>query len=94
MPRRANTIKFHHFLHTEELFISTAGDKRTSFDCAATTTRAFFAVLHARYVEELLANDMDQRGAVKARPDLLEHAYALGARLAQATAIRSGDPGC
>jgi multimeric flavodoxin WrbA len=64
-------------------FISTAGDKRTSFDCAMTTARAFFAVLHTRY--ELLANGVDERGAVNARQDLLDQAYALGARLVQAS---------
>jgi multimeric flavodoxin WrbA len=66
-------------------FISTAGDKRTNFDCAVTTTRAFFAVLHTHYGEDLLANGVDERGAVNARQDLLERAYALGARLAQTT---------
>jgi multimeric flavodoxin WrbA len=64
-------------------FISTAGDKRTSFDCAVTTTRAFFAVLHTRYAEELLANGVDERGAVNTRQDLLDQAHTLGARLAQ-----------
>lgn len=65
--------------------ISTAGDKRTSFDCAVTTTHAFFAVLHTRYAEELLANGVDERGAVSSRADLLDQAHALGARLAQMT---------
>jgi len=53
------------------------------FRCAATTMRYFIDVLDAEFAEELHADDVDEKGAIREHPDLLEAAFALGMRLAQ-----------
>jgi len=64
--------------------ITTAGHHiQMGFRCAATTMRYFMDVLDAEFAEELHAGDVDEKGAIREHPNLLEAAFALGRRLAQ-----------
>jgi multimeric flavodoxin WrbA len=64
--------------------ITTAGHHvAMGFRCAATTMRYFMDVLDAEFSEELHAGDVDEKGAIREHPDILEAAFALGMRLAQ-----------
>ena len=45
--------------------------------------RYFMDVLDAEFAGELHAGDVDEKGAIRQHPDLLEAAFALGIRLAQ-----------
>jgi len=62
-------------------FVSAAGDARTDFSCAVGTVRAFFATLHAKYAGDVFATAADERGGVRARPELLAQAFQLGVHL-------------
>ena len=64
------------------VFISTAGWSKTKFDCALLTVRAFAATIDARLVGTLCVNSLDDKGAAKQHPELLEQAKALGMQLA------------
>lgn len=67
--------------------ITTAGHHvKMGFRCAATTMRYFMDVLDAEFAEGLHAGDVDEKGAIRERPDMLEAAYALGKRLLACTA--------
>jgi hypothetical protein len=45
--------------------------------------RYFMDVLDAEFAEELHAGDVDEKGAIREHPNLLEAAFTLGTRLAQ-----------
>ena len=45
--------------------------------------RYFMDVLDAEFAGELHAGDVDEKGAIREHPDLLEAAFALGMRLAR-----------
>lgn len=62
--------------------ITTAGHYVPSgFRCAATTMRYFLDTLDAEFAGELHVGDVDEKGAIRERPDMLEAAYALGKQL-------------
>jgi len=62
--------------------ITTAGHHVPSgFRCAAMTMRYFLDTLDAEFADELHVGDVDEKGAVRERPDMLEAAYALGKQL-------------
>lgn len=62
--------------------ITTAGHHVPSgFRCAATTMRYFLDTLDAEFAGELHVGDVDEKGAIRERPDMLEMAYALGKQL-------------
>ncbi len=62
--------------------ITTAGHHVPSgFRCAATTMRYFLDTLDAEFAGELHVGDVDEKGAIRERPDMLEAAYALGKQL-------------
>jgi hypothetical protein len=62
--------------------ITTAGHHVPSgFRCAASTMRYFLDTLDAEFASELHVGDIDEKGAVRERPDMLEAAYALGKQL-------------
>ena len=62
--------------------ITTAGHSVTSgFRCAATTMRYFLDVLDAEFADELPVGYVDEKGAIREHPDMLEAAYALGKQL-------------
>ena len=62
--------------------ITTAGHHVPSgFRCAATTMRYFLDTLDAEFAGELHVGNVDEKGAVRQRPDMLEAAYALGKQL-------------
>jgi multimeric flavodoxin WrbA len=62
--------------------ITTAGHHVPSgFRCAATTMRYFLDTLDAEFAGELHVGNVDEKGAVRERPDMLEAAYALGKQL-------------
>jgi multimeric flavodoxin WrbA len=62
--------------------ITTAGHSVSSgFRCAATTMRYLLDVLDAEPAGELHVGNVDGKGAIRKRPDMLEAAYALGKQL-------------
>jgi multimeric flavodoxin WrbA len=64
--------------------ITTAGHHvQSGFRCAATTMRYFLDTLDAEFAGELHVGDVDEKGAVRERPDMLEAAYVLGKRLSR-----------
>lgn len=74
-------------------FISTAGASRMSFDCTLTTVRAFCSTLEADLVGSLCVNAIDERGAVRNRPEILTQAESLGATLVAAMTTSRGAHG-
>jgi len=64
--------------------ITTAGHSMPSgFRCAATTMRYLLDTLDAEFADELHVGYVDEKGAVREHPDMLEAAYALGKQLGQ-----------
>jgi multimeric flavodoxin WrbA len=64
--------------------ITTAGHHvPAGFRCAATTMRYFLDTLDAEFADELHVGKVDERGAVRQHPDMLDAAYALGKRLVE-----------
>ncbi len=63
------------------IFLSTAGSPKTKFDCTLSTARSFFSTIDATLVGTLCVNALDEKGAAAAQPELLEQAFALGAKL-------------
>ncbi len=64
--------------------ITTAGHHVPSgFHCAAATMRYFLDTLDAEFAGELHVGDVDEKGAIRERPDMLKAAYALGEKLLQ-----------
>jgi multimeric flavodoxin WrbA len=62
--------------------ITTAGHHVPSgFRCAAATMRYFLDTLDAEFAGELHVGDVDEKGAVREHPDMLEAAYTLGKQL-------------
>lgn len=62
--------------------ITTAGHHVPSgFRCAAATMRYFLDTLDAEFSGELHVGDVDEKGAVRQRPDMLKAAFALGKQL-------------
>lgn len=51
------------------------------------TAKYFFDALNVRYAAELLVRGVDDKGAIGARPEVLEQARDLGRRLAQGEAM-------
>mgnify|MGYP000474720583 CR=1 FL=1 len=65
------------------IFIATAGSRDHGgalFDPAIETVKLFFKAVDYTYSEEILVDNTDRK-AVQERPELLEKAYAAGARL-------------
>jgi len=65
------------------IFIATAGSRDHGgalFNPAVETVKLFFKAVDYTYSEEILVDDTDRK-PVSDRPDLLERAYAAGARL-------------
>jgi multimeric flavodoxin WrbA len=56
---------------------------RLLFVGARLTAKYFFDALNVRYAAELLVRGVDEKGAIKERPEVLEQARDLGRRLAQ-----------
>lgn len=66
------------------LFISVANQNgRREFEGAIIMLRTLFATLNARYEAELLVEGLERPRDIHARPDYLEKACDLGARLAR-----------
>jgi multimeric flavodoxin WrbA len=62
--------------------ITTAGHSVPSgFRCAATTMRYLLDTLDAEFAGELHVGYVDEKGAIREHPDMLEAAYALGKQL-------------
>jgi multimeric flavodoxin WrbA len=62
--------------------ITTAGHRVPSgFRCAATTMRYWLDTLDAEFAGELHVGYVDEKGAIREHPDMLEAAYALGKQL-------------
>jgi multimeric flavodoxin WrbA len=62
--------------------ITTAGHHVPSgFRCAAATMRYFLDTLDAEFAGELHVGNVDEKGAVRDHPDMLEAAYVLGKQL-------------
>ncbi|HVO84127.1 MAG TPA: flavodoxin family protein [Syntrophobacteria bacterium] len=63
-------------------FISVAATRgKKLFDGVRLTLRYFFDAIDVAYTDELLVRGVDEKGAVRDRPETLKEAYALGARL-------------
>jgi multimeric flavodoxin WrbA len=63
-------------------FISVAATRgRKLFDGVRLTMRYFFDAIDVVYSDELLVRGVDEKGAIRERPETLEEAYALGSRL-------------
>ena len=62
--------------------VSTAGGPKTSFQCAATSMKAFLDTLDATYGGEVTFRGIDEKGAILNHPTALEDALALGKKLA------------
>jgi multimeric flavodoxin WrbA len=85
-----------------KLPISTLNDRRGAFISVAATRgkklfdgvrfsmKYFFDAIDVVYSDELLVRGVDEKGAIRERPETLDEAYALGARL---VAPREGAPG-
>jgi len=72
-------------------FISVAATRgKKLFDGVRLTMRYFFDAIDVVYTDELLVRGADEKGAIRERPEALDEAYALGARL---VAPREGAPG-
>ena len=72
-------------------FISVAATRgKKLFDGVRLTMRYFFDAIDAVYSDELLIRGVDEKGAIRERPEALAEAYALGARL---VASPAGAPG-
>lgn len=66
------------------LFVSVGGlhyDVERLFSPARATARAFFATLDVKYAGELLYNNTDERGAIRAHPTALVDASLAGQKL-------------
>lgn len=62
--------------------ITTAGHHVSSgFRCATATMRYFLDTLDAEFSGELHVGDVDEKGAVSQRPDMLKAAFVLGKQL-------------
>ena len=60
-------------------FISVeASDKKDFFKNAKSITKNFFAVINAKYIDELLCTDVEDKGDILKREDCLEKAFNLG----------------
>ncbi len=63
--------------------ITTAGHNvPAGFRCADTTMRYFLDTLDAEFAHKLHVGDVDEKGAVRKRPEALRAAYELGKQLA------------
>jgi multimeric flavodoxin WrbA len=72
-------------------FISVAATRgKRLFDGVRLTMRYFFDAIDVVYSDELLVRGVDEKGAIRGRPETLEEAYALGTRL---VAPGEGGPG-
>ena len=63
------------------IFLSTAGWRKTKFDCALLVVRAFLTTIDAKLAGTLCVNAIDDKGEVTEHPEMLEEAYALGVLL-------------
>ncbi|HOU23728.1 MAG TPA: flavodoxin family protein [Anaerolineae bacterium] len=63
------------------MFLAAAGSPHLHFDCALSVVRAMFSAIDAVWVGSVCVNNIDQRGAVAERPEILQQARELGARL-------------
>jgi NAD(P)H-dependent FMN reductase len=65
------------------LFVSVGGMKLANlFEPSRAIVRAWFKVLDIDYAGDLLFPGVDEKGAIKERPDALKQAFAAGQRLA------------
>jgi len=63
-------------------FISVAATRgKKLFDGVRLTMRYFFDAIDVVYSDELLIRGVDEKGAIRERPEALAEAYALGVRL-------------
>lgn len=63
-------------------FISVAATRgKKLFDGVRLTMRYFFDAIDVLYSDELLIRGVDEKGAIRERPEALAGAYALGSRL-------------
>lgn len=53
------------------------------FDGSILTVKYFFQAIGVQYTDELLVRGVDDRGAIRGRPEALANAFELGRRLAQ-----------
>lgn len=69
--------------------IATAGHSvPAGFRCADTTMRYFLDVLDAEFADKLHVGYLEEKGAIREHPDMLEAAYALGKRLLDSQTIK------
>lgn len=70
--------------HRQGIFLSTAATKgKHLFVGARLATYYFFDAIHVRYAAEILVREVDEKGAILRRPEVLAEAEALGRRLGQ-----------
>jgi multimeric flavodoxin WrbA len=66
------------------LFISVGGRKSPKlFEPSETIVKAYFAVLNIKYAGGLLFAEIDEKGAINKRADLLQQAYESGQKLVE-----------
>jgi hypothetical protein len=62
------------------VFICVGGDAQPDFSGAIRTVEGFFSVYEADYWADLLRGNIDAKGEIHKRPDVLQQAFALGVR--------------
>ncbi|MFC1937022.1 flavodoxin family protein [Chloroflexota bacterium] len=66
------------------LFISVGGRKVANlFDAALETVKSFFIITNVAYVGALLFRGIDEKGAIKKHPDVLQQAFLAGQKLVE-----------
>lgn len=69
------------------MLIAVGGSRgKRQFQCVRRPVQSYFKYLEVNYVCGLCINQVDEKGAIRQRPDALEHAFRLGRAMADPAA--------